>query len=82
MYGCATTRYLHAQINAFDTRAVHRIIKFCYSHHISKVKVTAKLGYVHLLHMVIKYQLSFIPWSCSAANGDHYHAVQALSHWK
>jgi len=91
MYGCetwATTKYLLSRLDAFDTWALHKILKIPYTRHVSNAEVRRTTGCSPLSHLVTNRCLRlFGHIACSLPREDHQRALaacirQVLPDWK
>ena len=60
MFGCeiwATTKYLLSRLNAFDTWALHKILRIPYTRHVSDAEVRRTTGCSSLSHLVTNRRL-------------------------
>jgi len=77
----ATTTYLRARIDAFDTWALCKLPRIPYSHDIYQKSVRTVSGCHLLSNMVMKQSLRlFGHIACSGPSEDHHRAVAAAIH--
>jgi len=91
MYGCktwATTKYLLSCLDAFDTWALHKILRIPYARHVSNAEVRRTTGCSPLSHLVTNRCLQlFGHIARSSPRKDHHWALaacirQVLPDWK
>jgi len=84
MYGYetwATTRYLCAWIDAFDTWALCKILRIPYTRHITNAEVRAVSMCLPLSNMAVERRLRFFGHIAHSAHDEDYHrAVAAAIH--
>jgi len=81
IYGCetwATTKYLLSCLDAFDTRALRKILRIPYTRHVSNVEVRRTTGCSLLSHLVTNRRLRlFGHIARSSPREDHHRALAA-----
>jgi len=81
MYGYetwATTKYLLSRLDAFDTWALHKILRIPYSRHVSNAEVRRTTGCSPLSRLVTNRRLRlFSHIARSSPREDHYRALSA-----
>jgi len=90
MYGCetwATTKYLLSRLDAFDTRALCKILRTPYTHYVSNAEVRGTTGCSPLSHLVTNRRLQltnrrlqlFGHIARSSSREDHHQALAAVT---